>query len=192
MILKSDIEADAKSIIEALKGDYIIPTSGQIVWPVIKVMSVVYLMHLVAYLISDIIYHDIGTNLEGKLVCFLLSCGILTVLALMMTYGNLSLLMCIPKAVRDKSLLIRLGKEKFKVYGCAIVFINVISAIVMINVESGFIVCYGFSWFACMLIGGITFSMSMSRYMTPAVVATLDKIRQVVSSEEIESSKPNS
>lgn len=92
------------------------------------------------------------------------------------------MLMCIPKEVRDKSLLLNLAKRKLKVYGCVIVGINAVVAVVLISLRGDFIIGYGVSWFACMIIGGITFSMSMSRYMTPAVVATLDKIRQVVSS----------
>jgi len=183
MIRKSEVEADVKYIFDSLTGDYIIPTSWQIFKPVIRVMIVVYLMHFFTYVANDIFYHQLGSGLLGRLICFLLSCGILTVIALMMTYGNLSLLMCIPEEVREKSVLIAIGKRKLKIYGYLIIFLNIISAIVMINVGPGFIACYGFSWFVCMLVGAITFSMSMSRYMTPAVVATLDKIRQVVSSE---------
>lgn len=191
MVLKSDIENDAKKIMDSLKKDYRIPSSGEIILPVIKVMTIVYVMHVIAILGNEFVYKkDIW--LPGMIMWLILSCGILTVVALMMTYGNLSILMCIPKDVRDNSMLLNIGKQKLKAYGCIIVAINIVVAIVLISERSDFIIGYGFSWFACMLIGGITFSMSMSRYMTPAVVATLDKIRQVVSSEEIESSKPNS
>lgn len=111
-----------------------------------------------------------------------LSCGILTVVALMMTYGNLSMLMCIPKNVRDNSLLLNIAKKKLKSYYCVVVVVNIIVAAVLISERSDFILGYGFSWFACMIVGGLTFSMSMSRYMTPAVVAALNKVRQIISS----------
>lgn len=101
-----------------------------------------------------------------------------------MTYGNISLLMCIPKDVRDKSLLIGIGKRMLKVYSYVAVVINFVVAIVLITGNHEFIFGYGLSWVASMLIGTLIFSMSMSRYMTPAVVATLDKIRQVVSDND--------
>lgn len=181
MILKSDIEKDAKNIIGSLQGDYAIPTSGQIITPIIKVMSVIYLMHLFAYAANDLFYNEVGVDFVGQMACFFISCGVLTIMVLMMTYGNMSMLLCIPKDVRSSSLLLNILRDKLKFYGYVIVAINVVAAIVMINIGPGFIVCYGFSWFACILIGGVILSMSMSRYMTPAVVATLDKIRQVIS-----------
>lgn len=183
MILKSDIEKDARNIIESLKGDYSIPTSSHIITPVIKSMSVVYFMHFLAYASNDFFYNEVGIDFVGQAACFFISCGILTLMALMMTYGNLSILMCIPKDVRNSSLLLKLLRDKLKFYGCIMVVINIVVAVVMVNIGPGFIVFYGFSWFACILIGGVILSMSMSRYMTPAVVATLDKIREVVSSE---------
>lgn len=186
MVLKSDIENDAKKIMDSLKKDYRIPTSGEIVFPVIKIMSIVYVMHVMAISVNEFVYNK-NMWFPGVIMWLVLSCGILTVVALMMTYGNLSILMCIPKDVRDKSILLNIGKQKLKAYGCVIVAINIVVAIVLISERSDFIIGYGFSWFACMLIGSFIFSMSMSRYMTPAVVATLDKIRQVVSSPQASS-----
>ncbi|MEZ6878352.1 hypothetical protein [Enterobacter sp. KBR-315C3_2022] len=186
MVLKSDIENDANKIIDSLKKDYRIPTSGEIIFPVIKVMSIVYAMHIIAIFGNEFVYKkDIW--FPGVIMWLVLSCGILTVVALMMTYANLSMLMCIPKDVRDKSILLNVGKQKLKIYGCIIIAINIVVAIVLISERSDFIIGYGFSWFASFLIGGVVFSMSMSRYMTPAVVATLDKIRQVVSSPQMSS-----
>lgn len=183
MVLKSEIENDAKIIMESLEADYRIPTSSEIMLPIIKVMSVIYLMHILAIVVNEFIYKD-NVWLLGIIMWLFLSCGILTGMALIMSYGNLSLMMCIPKKVRDESLLFAIGKKKLKVYGYVIVAINVAVGIMLIDGDHEFIFGYGFSWFVCMLIGGITFSMSMSRYMTPAVVATLDKIRQMVSSGE--------
>lgn len=184
MVLKSDIEKDVRVLMASLNKDYQIPTSGEIILPVIKAMSIVYVMHVVAIISSSAIYKQ-NISLPGVAIWLILSCGILTAVALIMTYGNLSMLMCIPKDVRDKSLLLGLAKRKLKVYGCVIVVINAIVAFVLISLRGDFIIGYGASWFACMIIGGIIFSMSMSRYMTPAVVATLDKIRQVVSSGDV-------
>ncbi|EEL3199977.1 hypothetical protein HAR72_003174 [Salmonella enterica] len=184
MILKSDVEADAKEILDSLRKDYEIPSSGKVIYPVIKIMTVVYIMHFLAYLINDVVYQELGRNIFGEFTCFLISCAVLTIMALMMTYGSLSIVMCIPKKQRDESLLLEIIKKRLRAYFLAVVIINTLTAIVMINVGPGFIVCYGFSWFASFLIGGIVFSMSMSRYMTPAVVAALDKIREVISTEK--------
>lgn len=181
MVLKSDIEKDVRDLLESLRGDYRIPDSKEIIFPVVKVMLVVYVMHVVA-IISSLLIYEKNIWLPGVVIWLMLSCGILTAMALVMTYGNLSMLMCIPKEVRDKSLLLGVAKRKLKVYGCVIVGINAVVAVILISLRGDFIIGYGISWFACIIIGGITFSMSMSRYMTPAVVATLDKIRRVVSS----------
>ena len=185
-ITKSDIENDVKRLMSSLENDYEIPTSWMIIKPIINKMLVVYCMLFLAAIINGVVYYDKEYPLEIFLAgCFFSAIAsiVLTVTALIMTYGNLSILMCIPKNVRDNSLLINLGKKKIMTYGYVIVAINVVVAIVLISERRDFIIGYGISWFACMIIGGITFSMSMSRYMTPAVIATLDKIRQVVSSE---------
>lgn len=191
MVKRSDIENDVKMLIQSFKNDYRIPTSGEIIFPIIKLMSVVYMMHVVVITVGLNVC-DKNIWLPGIVMWLVLSCGFLTVMALVMTYGNLSLLMCIPKEVRQKSLLVNLGKKKLRLYGLVMIVFNTIVAIVLISERSSLIIGYGVSWFVSFLIGGIVFSMSMSRYMTPAVVATLDKIRQVVSSEELESAKPNS
>lgn len=181
MVLKSEIEKDIRHLMMSLEDDYRIPSSGEIMLPVIKVLSVAYFMHVVAIIANEFYYND-DVWLLGLGIWLLLSCGLLTVVVLMMTYSNVSLLMCIPKEVRDKSLLIGIGKRKLKVYSYVIIAVNFFVAIILITENHEFIFGYGISWFVCMIIGGITFSMSMSRYMTPAVVATLNKIRRVVSS----------
>lgn len=186
MVKRSDIENDVKMLMQSFKNDYRIPTSGEIISPIIKLMSVVYMMHFVV-ITAGLIVCDKKIWFPGIAMWLVLSCGILTVMAIMMAYGNLSLLMCIPKEVREKSLLVNLAKKKLRLYGLIMIVFNTFVAVVLISERSSLIIGYGFSWFASFLIGGVVFSMSMSRYMTPAVVATLDKIRQVVSSPQISS-----
>lgn len=183
MVLKSEIEKDVQLLMTSLEGDYRIPSSSEVIFPVIKALSVVYFMHIVAVVVNKF-YYDDDIWLFGVVLWLVLSCSILTAFALMMTYGNLSLLMCIPKEVRKKSLIINIGKKKLTIYSYVIVAINFVVAIILIIGNHEFIFGYGISWFASMLIGSFIFSMSMSRYMTPAVVATLAKIRQVISSGE--------
>lgn len=180
MVKRSDIENDVEMLMQSFKNDYRIPTSREIIFPIIKLMSVVYMMHIVVITVGLIVC-DKSIWIPGIVMWLVLSCGFLTVMALVMTYGNLSLLMCIPKEVREKSLLVNLGKKKLRLYGLVMIVFNVIVATVLISERSSLIIGYGVSWFVSFLIGGIVFSMSMSRYMTPAVVAALDKIRQVIS-----------
>ncbi|MEQ4763429.1 hypothetical protein [Klebsiella aerogenes] len=186
MVKRSDIENDVKMLMQSFKNDCRIPTSGEIISPIIKLMSVVYMMHVVVITVGLIVC-DKKIWFPGVAMWLVLSCGILTVMAIMMTYGNLSLLICIPKEVREKSLLVNLAKKKLRLYGLIMIVFNAFVAVVLISERSSLIIGYGFSWFASFLIGGVVFSMSMSRYMTPAVVATLDKIRQVVSSPQMSS-----
>jgi|GEM_PF-2820459 hypothetical protein len=184
MVKRSDIENDVKMLMQSFKNDYHIPTDREIISPIIKLMSVVYMMHVVVITVGLIVC-DKKIWFPGIVMWLVLSCGILTVMAIMIAYGNLSLLMCIPKEVREKSLLVNLAKKKLKLYGLIMIMFNIFVAIVLISERSSLIIGYGFSWFASFLIGGVVFSMSMSRYMTSAVVATLDKIRQVVSSGDV-------
>lgn len=181
---KSDVERDAFELMSSLKDDYEIPSSWSVVLPVLKIMLPVYIMHLLASALNGVVYYgDDGLmTLYAGLFFSAISCVVLTVTALMMSYGNVSVLLCVPKASRDRSILLRVFKKKLKIYCCVIVLINVVVAVALIFEDPKFILGYGFSWFACMIIGGLIFSMSMSRYITPAVAATLDKIRQVVSS----------
>lgn len=186
MVKRSDIENDVKMLMQSFKNDYRIPTSGEIIFPIIKLMSVVYMMHVVVITVGLIVC-DKKIWFPGIAMWLVLSCGILTVMAIMMAYGNISLLMCIPKEVREKSLLVNLAKKKLRLYGLVMIVFNIFVGVVLISERSSLIIGYGFSWFASFLIGGIVFSMSMSRYIPPAVVATLDKIRQVVSSPQMPS-----
>lgn len=186
MVKRSDIENDVKMLMQSFKNDYRIPTSGEIIFPIIKLMSVVYMMHVVVITVGLIVC-DKKIWFPGIAMWLVLSCGILTVMAIMMAYGNISLLMCIPKEVREKSLLVNLAKKKLRLYGLVMIVFNIFVSVVLISERSPLIIGYGFSWFASFLIGGIVFSMSMSRYMTPAVVAALDKIRQVASSPQMPS-----
>ncbi|EBO4967379.1 protein traS, partial [Salmonella enterica] len=46
--------------------------------------------------------------------------------------------------------------------------------------DDGFIIGLGLSWFATFLFSGLLFQMSLSRYMTPAVVSSLSKVKELL------------
>ena len=185
MIRKSEVEEDALIILSSLEKDYEIPTSWMTVKPVLKSMVIVYCLLIISAVVNAFVYRDNDYPMDilwGGVFFSVISSVILTLVALMMSHGSITMLMCVPKNVRDDSILINIARKKLKVYGCGIVAINIIVAFLLISERSDFIIGYGVSWFACMLIGGFAFSMSMSRYMTPAVTATLSKIGEALSS----------
>lgn len=55
MVKRSDIENDVKMLMQSFKNDYRIPTSGEIISPIIKLMSVVYMMHVVVITVGLIV-----------------------------------------------------------------------------------------------------------------------------------------
>ena len=63
-----------------------------------------------------------------------------------------------------------------------LVCVNIIVAAILIINGPNNIIYYGLSWFASLMIGNVVFSMSISRYMTPAVTATFSKIGEFLSS----------
>ncbi|MCT4709140.1 hypothetical protein MUA04_02865 [Enterobacteriaceae bacterium H11S18] len=181
---KSELENDAIKLLDSLNDDYVIPSSWAVIRPILKFMSVVYVMHLLALVLECVVYPDVVTTgaFLFILAIMFVSCIVLTGFAFLILYSNVNILLCINKDVLGRSLIAGIARRMIKRYFFAMIIFNIISAVVIVFVDKEFIVGYGASWFFSYLIAGISFSTSFNRYMTPAVTATFSKIGEFLSS----------
>ncbi|ENZ0152878.1 hypothetical protein ACF7MS_004694, partial [Salmonella enterica subsp. enterica serovar Chester] len=173
-ITRSMIELDAQYLLESVQStDYEIPSSGDIFKVIFRGYKFVVLVQLVA-VFSDWLLYGVNNDNYSYLSMLILSGGSLLVVfgVLCATlYQNVSLALCIPQDVRSNSLLCSIIREKIGSYLQVIVLLNSTIAVVLIFSGEYFVGGLGASWFASIIIGGISFSYSMSRYFTPQVMS---------------------
>lgn len=182
---RTEIEADAKFIVDSLQSnDYAIPETSEILKPIFKWLSIVYIIQVVGCLLDYMLHFSVWESYDTSDVAIMssVSCVVVTLMVLIIFYGNVSLSLCISREVRDKSILCRMIKVKLKAYIMAITSINIVCAIILLLCGPAWIGALGASWFVTIMLSCVLFSYSMSRYTTPAVTATLSKIGEALSS----------
>ncbi|EDV2691953.1 hypothetical protein LQM52_004050 [Salmonella enterica subsp. enterica serovar Eastbourne] len=183
-ITRSMLEQDAQYLLESVRTtDYEIPQSGDIFKVIFKVYKFVVLVQLVA-VFSDWLLYGVDNEDYSYLSMLILSGGSLLVVfgVLCATlYQNVTLALCIPQDVRNKSLLCSVIRKKIRSYLQIIVLLNSVVAAVLLLSGEYFVGGLGASWFFSLIVGGLSFSFSMSRYFTPPVISVLNKIAETVS-----------
>ncbi|EFK5851533.1 protein traS, partial [Escherichia coli] len=96
-------------------------------------------------------------------------------------YQPVSIMLLINEVDKGDSLIVKLLMRKLKQYWKFLVVINLIIGVGLLLSGEGVISGLGFSWFVTYLICMMSFQMSLSRYMTPAVVSSLSKIKELIS-----------
>lgn len=194
MITKNKIISDADNLLKCLVDDCEIPTTWQISKLILKKLLIVYMIQIVMCGIDVTMHKSIWevSDTHNLVNASLISCGVVSILWFVFFYSNSSLLLCVDDTVKDNSLILRIIKGKVRDYFYVTVAIVLVSAGCLLFYGPAWVGVLGIVWVVCTFVGCAVFSMSMSRYMTPAVVATLDKIRQAVSSGDTELAKPAS
>lgn len=184
-ITKSMLEKDAADLMQVMqKHDYTIPSSLDIFKPILKVYSVVCAIQIMFSAIDYLIYkQSFGDYYLSNVIIFSLISLLLVFIVLSITlHGGISLVLCIPDRVKNESVILNVAKNKLKLYFYAVIIINVIVATILLFSGGRLVTLLGGSWFVSLGIGSVMFSTSMSRYLTPTVMATLNKVHETITS----------
>lgn len=183
-VTRSMIEQDAQYLLESVRmTDYEIPKSGDIFKIILRFFSAVALLQLIAVLADWLLYGSGGEDYSYSSM-LILSCGSLLVVfgvLCISLYQNIAMALCIPGEVREKSLVCNIIRKKLRSYFLVMILFNYIVAIVLVLSGGYFVGGMGASWFVSLVIGGLSFSYSMSRYFTPQVMSALNKINEIIS-----------
>lgn len=181
---KSELEQDVRALIEKVKGsDYEIPRNSDVMRVILKKIQMVVVIQVVMIFCNFIIY---GYDYEALIGISIMSAvGILffSLIFIFSLYQPVSIILSINEVDKGDSLIIKLLMGKLKQYWKCLMFINLIIGAGLLLFDEGFIIGLGFSWFVTFLICMGSFQMSLSRYMTPAVVSSLSKLREIISGD---------
>ncbi|EBS1326627.1 protein traS [Salmonella enterica subsp. enterica serovar Muenchen] len=180
---RSELETDAAFILDNFKKmDYEIPSNREILKVIFSKLIVVYALQ-VLFIVLDVFlnarpgeYHYFDT--------FVLALGsnvFFSLMFLMSTYNLVSIKLSLGRGLIEQSALLKLVKKKIKFYALFLLSVNAFVGCILLWLGERFVAGLGFSWFVTFLIGMITLQTSLSRYMTPAVVSSLSKVKELLS-----------
>ena len=180
---RSELEKDAAYILDKFKQlDYEIPSNRQILKVIFYKLVIVYVFQLL-FIVSDIFinsnvseYHYFDT--------FVLSLGsnaFFSLVFLMSTYNLVSLKLSLGSEITEQSVLLKLVERKINSYSLFLLAVNAIVGCILLSSGERFVAGLGFSWFVTYLISMLTLQTSLSRYMTPAGVSSLSKVKELLS-----------
>ncbi|ELY4545647.1 protein traS [Cronobacter sakazakii] len=179
---KSVLEQDVSALIEKIKeSDYEIPKNSDVMRVILKRIQMVVVIQIVMIFCHFIIY---GYDYEALIGISIISAvGILFFSAVFVSslYQPVSMMLSINEIDKEGSLIIKLLMGKLKRYWKCLMVINLIIGAGLLLSGEGVISGLGFSWFVTYLICMMSFQMSLSRYMTPAVVSSLSKMKELIS-----------
>lgn len=175
------LEQDVSALIEKIKeSDYEIPKNTDVMRVILKRIQMVIVIQLLMVFCHFIIY---GYDYEALIGISIISAvGVLFFSAVFVPslYQLVSMMLSINEIDEGRSLIIKLLMGKLKRYWRYLVVINLIIGAVLLLSGEGVISGLGFSWFVTFLICIVSFQISLSRYMTPVVVSSLSKVRELI------------
>lgn len=180
---RSELEKDAAYILDTFKNlDYEIPSNRQILKVIFYKLAIIYVFQLIFIALDIAINSSIGEY--HYFDTFILSLGsnaFFSLVFLMSTYNLISLKISLGSEITEQSFLLKLIEEKINFYGLFLLSVNAFVGCILLWSGESFIGGLGFSWFVTYLISMITLQTSLSRYMTPAVVSSLSKVKELLS-----------
>ncbi|EKS4680063.1 hypothetical protein QB701_003980 [Salmonella enterica] len=182
-VTRSMIEQDAQYLLESVRtADYEIPASGDIFKVIFKVYGFVVFLQITGIFADWLFYAGEGRFYSYSDIAILSGGSLVVVFGVLciMLYQNVSLVLCIPEEVRSQSLICQIVRTKLRSYFIAVILFNTIIALILLYCGHRHVSYLGASWFLSLIIGGLSFSYSMSRYFTPQVMAVIDKIAEVI------------
>jgi len=100
---------------------------------------------------------------------------------LMSSYSFVCMRIALGNEIRNRSVLIGLIEKKIHFYSVFLVCANTIVGLILLWAGERFVSGLGFSWFVTFLMSVLFLQGSLSRYMTPAVVSSLSKVKELLS-----------
>ncbi|EPR9734503.1 protein traS [Enterobacter bugandensis] len=183
---RSDLEKDANLILSSIKGsDYEMPRNRNIMGLIFSKLRYVYLLQ-VFFIVLDCLLYQRDDGYQLSKAFFLLGLSGVTMLFFTMvfigaTYSNVCIYLILSDKVRRESLLIGIVNQKIDFYSRLLLSVNILIGVFLLWAGEFYIAGLGFSWFVTFIVCGIVLQGSLSRYMTPPVVSSLSKVKEVLS-----------
>lgn len=179
---KSEMELDIGVFIEKLrKSDYDIPTNKDVMGFIFKRLSIVYLIQIVALILDFIMYREPFSQVAGIVMASFLVNFVVAFIFFIALYQPVSMYLSVGEEIIESSLVIRALLMKVRKCWLSLIVVNSVVGVILIFCGEAFIVGLGFSWFVTCIISMLLFQASASRYMTPALVSSLAKVKEVLS-----------
>ncbi|MCT7116945.1 protein traS [Salmonella enterica subsp. enterica serovar Montevideo] len=185
---RSELETDASFILASMNGrDYEIPTNKMIMSIIFGRLKYVYFLQIIFVVLSFVIYKEPGDlDYQFKKIIYLslLSCATMAFFSLVFiaaTYSNVCMFLTLGDDVRRDSILLKIVKNKILFYTRLLLIVNSLVGCVLLWAGEPFVAGLGFSWFATFIVSMLFLQGSLSRYMTPAVVSSLSKVKELLS-----------
>ena len=183
---RSDLEKDADLILSSIQdSDYEIPRNRNIMGLIFSKLRYVYLLQFF-FIILDCLFYQMDDGYQVSKAFFLIGLSGVTMLFFTMVfigavYSNVCIYLILSDKIKRESLLIRVVKEKINFYTRLLLSVNILIGVFLLWAGEFYIAGLGFSWFVTFIVCAIVLQGSLSRYMTPAVVSSLSKVKEVLS-----------
>ncbi len=185
---RSDLEKDAAFILKSMsERDYEIPSNKNILKVIFGWLKYVYGIQIVFVFLAFFIYRepgDLNFQMQKISSLILLSAPFMLVFTLVFigaTYSNVCISLILGEEVKDESILLRIIKTKIGFYSRLLLIVNSLIGCILLWAGEPFIAGLGISWFVTFLMSALFLQGSLSRYMTPAVVSSLSKVKELLS-----------
>jgi len=186
---RSDLEKDAAFILESMKErDYEIPSNVKIMGVIFGWLKYAYFLQVIFTFLAFFIYResgDLSYQMKKLTYLSLISFATMTFFSLAFigaAYSNVCFFLTLGDDVKRDSILLRVVKNKIVFYSRLLLIVNAIIGFILLWVGEPFVAGLGFSWFATFIVSALFLQGSLSRYMTPAVVSSLSKVKELLSS----------
>lgn len=180
---RSELEKDIAFILDAFKEvDYEIPSNRNILKVIFSKLVIVYALQ-VSFIIVDVFFNSKSGEYHyfDTIVLALGSNAFFSVVFLMSTYDSVCMRLALGDEIINQSVFFKLIEKKIGFYSLFLMSVNTIVGFILILKDESLIGGLGFSWFVTYIISMLTLQTSLSRYMTPAVVSSLSKMKELIS-----------
>ncbi|EJJ3071828.1 protein traS [Salmonella enterica] len=180
---RSELEKDVAFILDAFKEvDYEIPSNRNILKVIFSKLVIVYALQ-VGFIIVDVFFNSKSGEYHyfDTIVLALGSNAFFSVVFLMSTYDSVCMRLALGDEIINQSVFFKLIEKKIGFYSLFLMSVNTIVGFILILKDESLIGGLGFSWFVTYIISMLTLQTSLSRYMTPAVVSSLSKMKELIS-----------
>ncbi|MDA6669753.1 protein traS [Escherichia coli] len=180
---RSELEKDVAFILDAFKEvDYEIPSNRNILKVIFSKLVIVYALQ-VSFIIVDVFFNSKSGEYHyfDTIVLALGSNAFFSLVFLMSTYDSVCMRLALGDEIINQSVFFKLIEKKIGFYSLFLMSVNTIVGFILILKDESLIGGLGFSWFVTYIISMLTLQTSLSRYMTPAVVSSLSKMKELIS-----------
>lgn len=180
---RSELEKDVAFILDRFKNiDYEIPSNRDILNVIFSKLVIVYALQVIFIVIDVFLNSNSGEyHYFDTIVLALGSNVFFSVVFLMSTYNSVCMRLALGDEIINQSVFLKLVVKKISFYSLFLMSVNTIVGCILLWTGESFIGGLGFSWFASFIVSVIFLQGSLSRYMTPAVVSSLSKVKELLS-----------